>query len=110
MNDEDLVANIVRMVHLHIGNGKEPVRVSGQRSGGEVKSARDQPRQPVPRYDWALKVSGRILEIDGMLGTLELVRNFDWATVVASIAVTDEVKQGGLVDEPIYGPCGLIFT
>lgn len=49
-------------------------------------------------------VSGRILEIDGMLGTLELVRNSDWATVVASIAVADEVKQGRLVAEPIYGP------
>src|SRR5229473_3887030 len=50
------------------------------------------------------KGSGRILEIDGMLGTLELVRNSDWATVVASIAVMDEVKQGRLVAEPIYGP------
>jgi LysR family transcriptional regulator, nitrogen assimilation regulatory protein len=48
--------------------------------------------------------SGRILEIDGMLGTLELVRNSDWATVVASIAVMDEVKQGRLVADPIYGP------
>jgi DNA-binding transcriptional LysR family regulator len=48
--------------------------------------------------------SGRILEIDGMLGTLELVRNSDWATVVASIAVIDEVNQGRLVAEPIYGP------
>ncbi len=50
------------------------------------------------------KGSGRILEIDGMLGTLELVRNSDWATVVASIAVLDEVKQGRLLAEPIYGP------
>lgn len=50
------------------------------------------------------KGSGRILEIDGMLGTLELVRNSDWATVVASIAVVDEVKKGTLVAEPIYGP------
>jgi DNA-binding transcriptional LysR family regulator len=48
--------------------------------------------------------SGRILEIDGMLGTLELVRNSDWATIVASIAVMDEVKKGTLVAEPIYGP------
>jgi LysR family nitrogen assimilation transcriptional regulator len=48
--------------------------------------------------------SGRIVEIDGMLGTLELVRNSDWATVVASIAVRDEVKQGRLIAEPIYGP------
>jgi DNA-binding transcriptional LysR family regulator len=48
--------------------------------------------------------SGRILEIDGMLGTLEVVRSSDWATVVASIAVVDEVKKGTLVAEPIYGP------
>lgn len=48
--------------------------------------------------------SGRILEIDGMLGTLELVRSSDWATVVASLAVMDEVKQGRLAAEPIYGP------
>src|ERR1700680_126619 len=48
--------------------------------------------------------SGRILEIDGMLGTLELVRNSDGAPGVASIAVMDEVKQGRLVAEPIHGP------
>src|SRR3984893_12523874 len=48
--------------------------------------------------------SGRILEIDGMLGTLELVRNSDWATIVASIAVMDEVRQGRLQAQPIYGP------
>jgi LysR family nitrogen assimilation transcriptional regulator len=48
--------------------------------------------------------AGRIVEIDGMLGTLELVRNSDWATIVASIAVMDEVKQGRLIAEPIYGP------
>ncbi len=48
--------------------------------------------------------SGRIMEIDGMLGTLELVRRSDWATVVASTAVMDEVKQGRLVAEQIYGP------
>ncbi|HVB98152.1 MAG TPA: LysR family transcriptional regulator [Candidatus Dormibacteraeota bacterium] len=48
--------------------------------------------------------SGRVLEIDGMLGTLELVRTSDWATVVAGLAVMDEVKQGRLMAEPIYGP------
>jgi len=48
--------------------------------------------------------SSRILEIDSMLGTLELIRNSDWATVVASIAVVDEVKQGRLMARPIYGP------
>jgi len=48
--------------------------------------------------------SGRILEIDGMLGTLEMVRNSDWSTVVGSTAVMQDVKQGRLVAEPIYGP------
>ncbi|MGH9357197.1 MAG: LysR family transcriptional regulator [Terriglobia bacterium] len=48
--------------------------------------------------------SPRILEIDGMLGTLEVVRNSDWATLVASIAVADEVKQGRLVAEALSGP------
>ena len=48
--------------------------------------------------------SGRIIEIDGMLGTLELVKKSEWATVVASTAVADEVKQGTLVSERIYGP------
>ena len=48
--------------------------------------------------------SGRVLEIDGMLGTLELVRTSDWTTVVAGLAVMDEVKQGRLMAEPIYGP------
>jgi LysR family transcriptional regulator, nitrogen assimilation regulatory protein len=48
--------------------------------------------------------SGRILEIDGMLGTLELVRNSDWSTVVGSTAVMQDVRQGRLVAEPIYGP------
>lgn len=48
--------------------------------------------------------SGRILEIDGMLGTLEMVRNSDWSTVVGSTAVMQDVKQGRLIAEPIYGP------
>lgn len=47
---------------------------------------------------------GRILEIDGMIGTLELVKRSDWATVVASTAVADEVKRGSLVSQQIYGP------
>jgi len=44
------------------------------------------------------------LEIDSMLGTLELVRNSDWATIVASIVVMDEMNKGTLVAQPIYGP------
>lgn len=48
--------------------------------------------------------SGRILEIDGMLGTLEMVRNSDWSTVVGSTAVMQDVRQGRLIAQPIYGP------
>jgi LysR family nitrogen assimilation transcriptional regulator len=48
--------------------------------------------------------SGRVLEVDGMLSTFEVVRNSDWATVVAGVAVADEVKQGKLVAEVLYEP------
>ncbi len=46
----------------------------------------------------------KILEIDGMLGTFELIRSSDWATVVASVAVKDEVRRGNLIAEPLYNP------
>jgi len=48
--------------------------------------------------------SGRILEIDGMLSTFEVIRNSDWATVVAGIAVMDEVRQGHLTAEVLTEP------
>lgn len=46
----------------------------------------------------------RILEIDGMLGTLELVRNSDWSTVLLGIAVRNEVLREALVTVPIIDP------
>jgi len=48
--------------------------------------------------------TGKILEIDGMLGTLEIVRSSEWATIVPSIAVASEVKRGKLVAERISDP------
>jgi DNA-binding transcriptional LysR family regulator len=48
--------------------------------------------------------SGKILEIDGMLGTFELVQNSDWATIVSSVAVMDAVRQGKLVAETLHEP------
>lgn len=48
--------------------------------------------------------ASRILEIDGMLGTLELVRNSDWSTVLLAIAVRNEVLRGTLVTVPITDP------
>jgi DNA-binding transcriptional LysR family regulator len=76
---------------------------------GELKLVLPSPRHSLRQViEAAVRLgttaSGRVLEIDGMLGTLELVRNSDWATVVASIAVMDEVKQGRLVAEPICEP------
>ncbi len=71
-----------------------------------LPSARHSLRQVIDNAALRLGTSssGRILEVDGMLGTLELVRSSDWATVVASIAVMDEVKQGRLIAEPICEP------
>ena len=48
--------------------------------------------------------SGKILEIDGMLGTLQLVRTSDWATIAATIVVIDDVKDGRLDAHPISDP------
>jgi LysR family nitrogen assimilation transcriptional regulator len=48
--------------------------------------------------------SGKVLEIDGMLSTFELIRHSDWATVVAGVAVREEVRKGGLVAEPLRDP------
>jgi LysR family nitrogen assimilation transcriptional regulator len=94
------------------GKGKRRRHFS-QRRSSELRdlklilpSARHSLRQVIENAALRLGTSssGRILEVDGMLGTLELVRNSDWATVVASIAVMDDVRQGRLTAEPIYEP------
>jgi LysR family nitrogen assimilation transcriptional regulator len=103
-----------RLVLVTRGSGKNRRgRTPRRRSSSELRKLKlilPSPRHSLRQVIEAAAVrlgtaeSGRILEIDGMLGTLELVRNSDWATVVASIAVMDEVKQGRLIAEPIYGP------
>jgi LysR family transcriptional regulator, nitrogen assimilation regulatory protein len=47
---------------------------------------------------------GKILEIDGMVGTLELVQKSDWTTIAAESAVVGEVKAGRLDSHPISEP------
>ena len=47
---------------------------------------------------------GRILEIDGLTATLELVRASDWATVLPIVAVADDVREGRLKTEAISAP------
>jgi len=48
--------------------------------------------------------SGQIVEMDGVLGKLDLVRNTDWATVLPSIAVADDLGRGILHVQPITQP------
>jgi LysR family transcriptional regulator, nitrogen assimilation regulatory protein len=48
--------------------------------------------------------SGQLVEIDGVLGKLDLVRHTDWASVLPSIAVADEVRQRTLRAAPICEP------
>jgi LysR family nitrogen assimilation transcriptional regulator len=48
--------------------------------------------------------AGKVLEIDGMMSTFDLVRNSDWSTVVAGVAVMEEVRQGRLVADPLCDP------
>jgi LysR family transcriptional regulator, nitrogen assimilation regulatory protein len=69
---------------------------------------------PSPRHNLRQRVdavirlhataSSRILEMDGMLGTLDLVRNSNWSTVLLNVAVRDEVERGTLTAEPIIDP------
>jgi len=92
--------------------GLQKERTPQRRSSGELEKLKlilPSQRHSLRRViETAVRVgasdSARILEIDGMLGTLELIRNSDWATVVANIAVVDDVKQGRLMAKPISGP------
>jgi LysR family nitrogen assimilation transcriptional regulator len=103
-----------RLVLVTRGGGKrqkgQPARARSSSELRKLKLILPSPRHSLRQVIEAAAVrlgvtgSGRILEIDGMLATLELVRNSDWATVVASIAVMDEVKQGRLSAQPIYAP------
>ena len=103
-----------RIVLVTRGNGKPPrgrrsTRHRSMRELGQLKLILPSPRHNLRQViEGAVRLgttgSGKILEIDGMLGTFELVRNSDWATVVAGVAVLDEVKQGRLVAEALCEP------
>lgn len=89
--------------------GRRPVRERRVKELEKLKlilpSARHNLRQVIEgAVRLGVSGSGKILEIDGMLGTFEVVRNSDWATVVAGVAVMDEVKQGRLVAEALCEP------
>ena len=86
---------------------------AGRRSGNgadrglklAVPSGRHSLRQKIDSHP-RLHAPGvrRILEIDGLLATLELVRDSDWATVLPIVAVADDVREGRLKTEAISAP------
>jgi DNA-binding transcriptional LysR family regulator len=89
--------------------GRRPIRKRRVKELGQMKLILPSPRHNLRQViEGAVRLgatgSGRVLEIDGMLGTFEVVRNSDWATVVAGVAVMDEVKQGRLVAEALDEP------
>ena len=45
-----------------------------------------------------------MLELDGLIGTLDLVRNSDWAAILPVVAVIDEVRERRLSAAPISEP------
>lgn len=103
-----------RLVLTRRGSGKPPRK----RGTGRLRSLKDLSEMnlilPSRRHnlrqviEGAVRLSatggGKILEIDGMLATFELIRRSDWATVVASVAVMDEVRQGFLVADDLHEP------
>jgi LysR family transcriptional regulator, nitrogen assimilation regulatory protein len=46
----------------------------------------------------------KVMEIDGLLATLDFVRNSDWVTILPLIAVVGEVMQGKLMARPLVQP------
>jgi LysR family nitrogen assimilation transcriptional regulator len=103
-----------RLVLARRGSGKRPrkrgtARLRSLKELSEMKlilpSRRHNLRQLI---EGAVRLNatgcGKILEIDGMLATFEMIRQSDWATVVASVAVMDEVRQGSLIADDLYEP------
>jgi DNA-binding transcriptional LysR family regulator len=50
------------------------------------------------------EAGGKVLELDGLIGTLDLVRNSDWTAILPVVAVIDEVREGRLSAAPISDP------
>lgn len=50
------------------------------------------------------EAGGKVLELDGLIGTLDLVRSSDWAAILPVVAVIDEVREGRLSAAPISDP------
>ncbi len=46
----------------------------------------------------------RVIELDAMLGTLDLVASTDWVTILPGIMMADDGTRAGLVVTPLTGP------
>jgi LysR family nitrogen assimilation transcriptional regulator len=102
-----------RIVLVSRGSGRPPrrriVRQRSVRELGQLKLILPSPKHNLRQViENAVRLgttgAGKVLEIDGMLSTFEIVRNSDWSTVVAGVAVMDEVKQGRLVADALCDP------
>jgi LysR family transcriptional regulator, nitrogen assimilation regulatory protein len=102
-----------RLVLVSRGSGRPPrrriVRQRSVRELGQLKLILPSPKHNLRQViENAVRLgttgAGKVLEIDGMLSTFEIVRNSDWSTVIAGFAVMDEVKQGSLVADALCDP------
>ncbi len=90
------------------------VLVRGARTGRRKEAASLKLAVPSGRHSLRQKIDShqalgatrieRTMEIDGLTATLELVRASDWATVLPTVAVADDVRDGRLTAERITGP------
>jgi DNA-binding transcriptional LysR family regulator len=70
-----------------------------------IPSGRHSLRQKIESHDrFNGSGVGRVMEIDGLTATLELVAASDWSTILPTVAVADDVRAGRLVASPIVEP------
>lgn len=70
-----------------------------------IPSGRHSLRQKIDSHSkLSAAATSRIMEIDGLTATLELVRRSDWTTVLPTVAVAEDIRAGQLVAEPIVAP------
>lgn len=70
-----------------------------------LPSRRQNLRRAIESRIWhGATASGKILEIDGLTGTVEFVRSSDWATILPAFSVIEDVRAGQLAAEPISEP------
>ena len=70
-----------------------------------LPSARHSLRQKSDSHGrFAGRAGPRVMEIDGLTATLELVAASDWSTILPTVAVADDVRAGRLVATPITEP------